>query len=275
MKCDITASIVIYKNNIDMLQKAINSFLDTSLSVKIFLVDNSPDDSLKMLKNNDKRIDYIFNNDNIGFGAGHNIAIKKSIETEALYHIVLNPDVYFETGTIEKLFDYAKKNLDIGILVPKTLYPNGDLQFLCRMLPTPFDFFAKRLIPNFLIYFFKNRLDAYEFKSRNYDDTMEVPFLSGCFMLIKIEVLKEIGLFDENIFMYTEDIDLTRRVFMKYKTIYYPRAEIFHGYERGSTKNIKLFWISIKSSFYYFNKWGWFWDKNRDEINNKVLTQFK
>jgi len=100
---------------------------------------------------------------------------------------------------------------------------------------------------------------------------MNVPFLSGCFMFFRTQVLKDIGLFDENIFMYMEDIDINRRIHAKYKTIYYPNVSVYHEYERGSHKNLRLLRISIESSIKYFNKWGWFFDKQRNIMNNKIL----
>lgn len=270
----ITACIVLYCNNSDILSKATDSFLKTDLNVKLYLVDNSPTNRLETFFK-DSRIEYIFNNANIGFGAGHNIAIKKTIEVGSKYHLILNPDIEYKPGTLEKLIDFLNINMNVGLVSPKTLYPNGDIQYLCRMLPTPFDFFVKRFIPNKMFPLFKKWIDNYEFKNKDYDKIMEVPFLSGCFMLIRTEVFEKVGLFDKNIFMYTEDIDLCRRIFKSYKTIYYPEVTVIHGYERGSAKNLKLLYISIKSAIYYFNKWGWFWDNDRVIINRKVLNQFK
>lgn len=271
---DVTACIVLYCNDSDILSKAIDSFLRTDLNVKLYLVDNSPTNQLQTFIK-DSRLEYIFNDDNIGFGAGHNIAIKKTIEISSKYHLILNPDIEYKSGTLEQLIDFLNINNNVGLVSPKTLYPNGDIQYLCRMLPTPFDFFAKRFIPNKILPLFKRWMDNYEFRDKDYNKVMEVPFLSGCFMLIRTEAFRKVGLFDENIFMYTEDIDLCRRIFKSYKTIYYPKVSITHGYERGSAKNLKLLYISIKSAIYYFNKWGWFWDNDRVIINRKILNQFK
>jgi GT2 family glycosyltransferase len=103
---------------------------------------------------------------------------------------------------------------------------------------------------------------------------MEVPYLSGFFMFLRIEALNYVGLFDERFFMYPEDIDLTRRIHKYYKTIFYPYTEIVHGYERGSYKSFKLFYIHIVNIIKYFNKWGWFFDKERKMVNKKILSQF-
>lgn len=102
---------------------------------------------------------------------------------------------------------------------------------------------------------------------------MNVPYLSGCFMFLRVSVLKEVGLFDERYFMYLEDTDLSRRIHKKYKTIYYPFVHIIHEYSKGSYKNIKLLIYHIHSAIKYFNKWGWIFDKERREINTKVLRE--
>ena len=271
---NITACIVLYQNDRTILQKAINSFLNTDLSIKLFLIDNSPTNKLWDICK-DLRVEYIFNNANIGFGAGHNIAIKKSLPLGSKFHLVLNPDVEFEAGTLEKISEFLENNPDVGLAAPKTIYPDGSIQYLCRMLPTPFDFFLKRIIPKVMLPLFKARSDQYEFIDRNYDKIMDVPFLSGCFMFIRTSVFRDIGVFDEKIFMYTEDIDLCRRVAEKYKTVYFPEVQITHGYERGSAKKFNLLLISIKSAVYYFNKWGWVWDRERDEINRRALNQLR
>lgn len=101
---------------------------------------------------------------------------------------------------------------------------------------------------------------------------MEVPYLSGCFLFIPRHVITEIGVFDEGIFMYGEDTDLCRRVGRKYKTMFYPEVFVYHHFRKGSHKNLRLFKIHVKAAIYYFNKWGWFYDSERREINNRIKS---
>jgi GT2 family glycosyltransferase len=103
---------------------------------------------------------------------------------------------------------------------------------------------------------------------------MNVPNLSGCFMFLRVETLRDAGVFDNKIFMYLEDIDLNRRIHQMYKTIFYPSVEIYHEYNKESYRNIKLFKYHIISTLYYFNKWGWFIDKERKSINKKCLINY-
>lgn len=269
----ITACIVLYKNDKLITQKAINSFLSTELNVKLFLVDNSPSDELKCLIT-DIRIDYLHNPSNPGFGAAHNIAIKKSIELEAKYHLVLNPDIYFDNGTIEKIIQFMDINKQIGNLMPMVYYPDGSIQYLCKLLPTPYDWIGRRFNP--LKKMVSRRNEIFELRFTKYNNIMEVPYLSGCFMFLRLDAIKKIGFFDENIFMYGEETDLCRRLNIGgFKTIFYPDATITHVFEKGSHKSWKLTWIGIKSAIYYFNKWGWFFDKERKRINKVTLDKLR
>lgn len=257
MKIDISSCIVLYKSPVHVVSKAIKNFLHTELNVILYLIDNSPTDDLKMLAT-DTRIQYIHNPSNPGFGAAHNLTIKKILD-ESKYHLVLNPDIYFEPGTLELLYNYMEGNMEVGQVMPKVLYPDGSTQYLCKTNPTPFDLFARRFLPGFLKNIFKERMHKYEYRDKDYNQEMHnIPYLSGCFMFIRTEMFKKVGYFDDRIFMYIEDADLTRRILQVAKTSYYPKAEVYHHFEKGSHKNWRLMWYSIHGAFIYFNKWGWF-----------------
>lgn len=257
MKIKITSCIVLYKNDIKMLQEAISSFLNTELNVKLYLVDNSPTDELKILVT-DKRIEYIHNPSNPGFGASHNIAIQKAFNLESDYHLVLNPDIYFEQGTLENLCEFMDTNQDIGHVMPKVTYPNGEFQYLCKTNPTFFDLFARGFMPSSLKKIFKKRMDKYEYRDQDYNCTiLDIPYLSGCFMFLRTNILKKVGLFDDRIFMYLEDADLTRRFLEVSTTAYYPEAHVYHHFAKLTHKKLKFKWITVESAIIYFNKWGW------------------
>lgn len=265
----ITASIVTYQNNLEELKKAIDSLLNTELDVRLYISDNSNDKRIEGLCD-DNRIKYIYNNGNVGFGKGHNIAIREAIKDCSKYHLILNPDVYFEAGVIEGLNEYIDKNKDIAVIMPKVVYPNGDIQRLCKLYPSPLNLIFRRFIPFRKI---KDKMDYnYEMKFFDYNTIKEIPILSGCFMFVDTLKFQQIGMFDENIFMYMEDFDLCRR-FRKagYKLIYYPQVKVTHKFEKGSFKNKKLLIYHIKSAIYYFNKWGWLIDRERKRINIKAI----
>ena len=81
------------------------------------------------------------------------------------------------------------------------------------------------------------------------------------------------GLFDQRYFMYLEDYDLVRRIHKVSKTIFYPYVSVLHGHEKGSYKSVKLLFIHMKSAVKYFNKWGWFYDKERTTFNKATLER--
>ena len=209
---------------------------------------------------------------NLGYGAGHNIAIRESIDIGATYHIVVNPDIYFEEGVIEKLIIYMNKYSEVGLVMPRVLYPNGELQYLCKLLPTPFDLLFRRFLP--WRRYVEKKNEKYELRFTNYSREMEVPSLSGCFMFVRIAVLKKVGGFDERYFMYAEDLDLCRRIGKVSRTMYYPNVVVYHEYAKGSYKNRRLLRYHLSSVVKYFNKWGWFYDTERRKINNRIKSLY-
>ena len=170
---DITAGIVVYNTKRKDLKKAVSSFLNTDLNVKLRISDNSPTDKLSQeledflkecekdygLKNIKDKVEYIFNNNNGGYGWGHNKIIEKLTDSSeksaksqngkgiSKYHLILNPDIYFEKGTLEKLFDYMENNPETGQIMPKVIYPDGEPQYLCKLMPTPVNLIFRRFLP--------------------------------------------------------------------------------------------------------------------------------
>lgn len=270
MKFDLTVSIVAYNNNSDHLRAAIESALKSKLNTKLYLIDNSPHDQLKALAQY-PGCEYIFNNRNLGFGKAHNIAMQKAL-SESKYHLVLNPDIYFEEGVLEKIFEYMEMNADVGQIMPKVLYPTGEVQRLCKLLPSPADLFLRRFFPWVKGASKRNR--KYELAESGYNRIMNIPYLSGCFMFLRTSVLGETGFFDDRIFMYIEDADLTRRIHLRYKTLFFPSVHVYHHYNKGSYKNLKLMLYNIHGAIVYFSKWGWIFDSERKRINRQVIRDY-
>jgi len=270
---DLTVSIVTYYDegygDVNDLVRCLESVLKTRLKIKLIVVDNSSKKlSLDILK--DKRIEYVFNGKNVGFGRAHNIALKK-VFGKSKYHLILNPDVYFEDDVLFELKNYMDKNNKAVAVSPKILYPDGRTQYLCKLLPTPADLIFRRFVP--LKKYKEKRNFVYELRFTSYKKEMKVPVISGCFMFIRTDILEKIKGFDERFFLYLEDVDLCRRLLKFGDIIFYPNAKIIHKFERGSYKKMKLMAVHIISAIKYFNKWGWV-DKERDEINKNFLKEF-
>ena len=207
---------------------------------------------------------------NLGYGSGHNIGIRKAVEKGAIYHVVLNPDIYWNDSVIETLSHFMDSHSDCGLVMPQILYPNGNIQYLCKLLPTPMDLFGRRFIP--IRKYQEKSADRYELHFTGYDKVMEVPSLSGCFMFMRVDVLMKVGGFDERFFMYAEDVDLCRRIGEISKTMFYPMVTVYHEYDKGSYKNRNLLKYHLCSVVKYFNKWGWVFDKKRVQRNRECLA---
>lgn len=271
MKTQITASIVLYKDDGNMLKRAISSLLRNNLNIKLFLVDNSPEDSLKDIVK-DKRILYIHNPSNPGFGSAHNLAIQNAIDLGSEYHFIVNPDIYFNSDVVTPMVSYMKQNSDVGMLMPEVLNDDGSVQYLPKLLPSPFWIIRRKLKKPAKAH--QQFVNKYELRNVPRLQTYNTPILSGCFTLLNLEAIKELGGYDDKYFMYFEDFDLSRKIHQQYKTIYFPRVSVYHSYDSGANKNSRLFRIFVTSAVAYFNKWGWFYDKQRTLFNKKTLNQF-
>lgn len=268
----ITSSIVLYRNDATMLHNAIHSILKSGRIDKLFLVDNSPTDDLKILIT-DSRITYIHNPANPGFGASHNVAIQKAMELVSKYHFIVNPDIYFDGDVITPMVEHMVNDSTIGMMMPQVLNEDESIQNLPKLLPSPSSILLRKIKKPAIVY--KKFIDQYELRNVPKELIYNAPVLSGCFTLLNLEAIKKVGLYDDTYFMYFEDWDLSRRMHQHYKTIYFPLVSVFHGYDSGANKSKKLFKIYINSAFTYFNKWGWFFDSDRKEINKRALSQFK
>ena len=222
---------------------------------------------------NDARIEYVFNPSNPGFGAAHNIAIKSSISIGAKFHFVINPDIYFIEDVITPMVSYMAKDKKIGMMMPQILNLDGTVQNLPKLLPSPLSILLRKLKKPIKMY--QNFITRYELRNVPEKMIYNAPILSGCFTLLNLEAIKKVGTYDDKFFMYFEDWDLSRRMHQQYKTICFPLVSVYHGYESGANRSSKLFKIFIESAITYFNKWGWFYDSTRTQINKEALSQFK
>ncbi len=268
---DLSISVVLYNNNPLEIRMLLDCIEKTKLNYKVFLIDNSPSNALKVFAK-EKNIQYYFNNKNLGFGHAQNMAVEKIIDKSG-YHLILNPDITFEQGTLENIYEFMEQNTDIGQVMPKVFYPNGEIQRLCKLLPHPVDLIGRRFLGRLKI--IQKRNSVYELSNFSYDKLLDTPNLSGCFMFIRTSVLKKVKGFDTRFFMYLEDFDLTRRINKISRTVFYPDASVIHAYNKGSYSNPKLFSYHIISAIKYFNKWGWFFDRERAFLNGKVLLQIE
>jgi len=238
-----------------MIENVISSFLDTKLNVKLYIVDNSPTPSSLSLEKRPAFYHYV--GQNLGYGKANNWSIQRCEPSK--YFLILNPDVIISKGVIEELSQYLDRNPGVGMICPKVLNQDNTLQYVNKRQPNLTDLFLRR----FFVYdgmfdVLKRRLDHYEMRDIGYKDIHEVPFMTGAFMFCRTHVLKKVGGFDPQFFMYFEDADLSKRFQNEgYKTVYYPYVNITHLWQRESQKRLIMALVFMISGMKYFNKWGW------------------
>ena len=262
----LNVSIVLYKHTVSVIESLVETLRKSKVVSEVFLIDNSPVEEVEFKRLN---VVYLFNGKNLGYGAAHNIALRKTITQNLTYHLVMNPDIAFEPSILAKIESFMNINSEIGLLMPKIVYPTGEIQYLCKLIPTPFDLIFRRFLPKSWT---RRRMEIFEMRDSGYHHIMDVPYLSGCFMFLRTEAVRQVGLFDERFFMYPEDIDLSRRIHKQYRTVFYPEVQVTHNHAQGSYLNGKLLFIHIVNMVKYFNKWGWIFDNERTVVNEKLLN---
>ncbi|MFC3531901.1 glycosyltransferase [Vogesella facilis] len=261
------STIVIYCNPIDQI-KTVLACCASITGNTVFVVDNSPTNKFQELCLS-FGAQYIHTPSNPGFGASHNLAKEKFPDYDT--YLIVNPDVHFSSDDAIKLIDFINKNHDVVCVVPKVIYPDGQLQRLCKLLPSPLNLFVRRFAKKLA-----DKLDNnFELRWFSYNVAVAIPYASGCFMAVRAEIFRKIGGFDERFFMYLEDTDLSRRLSQHGKIIFYPDAIITHEFAKASYKNKRLLLVHIKSAVQYFNKWGWFFDRERNQINSEAVAKIR
>lgn len=263
----VIISVILFNPEFILLKKLISPFINFDGDYLFVFRDHSK------FRMNDLTIfdglpfQYYHDPSNPGFGTGHNNNFKVFGKLSE-YFLVCNPDIQFSPQNLEKLLDYLSRNSDIGIVMPSIFYPDGRNQRLAKLLPSPLTLLARR-IPYLNILIDNYTLDYYK-----YNFILDVPFLSGCFMIFPNKIFEMINGFDQNYFMYFEDIDICRKVRSKsFRTVIVPYIDVIHNHSFKSIFNVVTLKSMLKSSIYYFNKWGWFFDNKRFEDNSYTLAR--
>ena len=271
-----SASLVVYKTDPAELQPLLHLLGSCGTFAAWIVVDNGAADgstsseSLRLAVEQSGGV-YVAATRNLGFGAGHNLAFQHLATVSTEFHLLVNPDILFEPAVpaaLEKVMDHHPS---AATLMPRVVYPDGAPQFLCRLLPTPFDFALRRFFPAPLQRLFQGTLDRYELRGLEDVPCNCVPFLSGCFMFTRRSALQAIHGFDDRFFLYLEDVDLCRRLATVGDLLYWPAISVVHGCYRGAYRDTRLMLIFVQSAVRYFNKWGWFFDRRRRRANQAAL----
>ncbi len=225
----ITISIVNYNAGgylLDCLQSLNN--VKNEIDFDVYIVDNNSNDgSIEKAKEKFPEFNYILNNKNLGFGKAQNIVLKKA---KTPYLLTLNPDCEVLSGVLPYMFNYMEKNPDVGVSTSKIEKADGSLDMAShRGFPTPW--------ASFLYFFFKNDR-FYHLTDRDMSKVHEIDSAVGAFMFLRKSVLEKVGYFDEDYFLYAEDIDLCFRIKESgQKVMYVPDVKVLHI--KGVSSGIK------------------------------------
>lgn len=267
----LSISVVVYQPDLAQLTSTLAG-LDTAceallaarsgLPLALHLVNNGglPDVSaaLERLRAHGVLCSIIEGHGNVGYGQGHNLAIKRS---NSRYHLVLNPDIDLAPDALKQALDFFDAHAEAGLITPWIGDEHGQQQFLCRRYPTLLDLFARGFLPAGLRRLFTLRLAHYEMRDQiNARDVVwDPPIVSGCFMLFRTSVLNQLGGFDERYFLYFEDYDLSLRAHDVTRVVYAPAVRVLHhggGAARKGPAHIRMFMVS---AYKFFNRFGWKW----------------
>jgi GT2 family glycosyltransferase len=265
---DVSIIIVSY-NTVDITRKCLQSIISQTKGVdyEIICVDNdSKDGSVEMIKKEYPSIILIQNKVNLGFAKGQNIGISYS---KGKYVLVLNSDVYFVGNVIRQMIDFLVKGpADWGVLGPQVLNPDGTVAPSARrsivskgmialsIVNRHFSF--RRFLPSETI--MRKHLGFVLGKLHDnyaaHDQVKQVDFVDGMCVLIKREVLSDVGLFDEQFFFDSEIVDLSNRIRSKrWKIIYFPGAQVIHDAHASRKKISTILVEKYRSELIYTAKY--------------------
>ncbi|GJL77333.1 MAG: hypothetical protein NPINA01_03220 [Nitrospinaceae bacterium] len=225
---DLSILIINYRNSRTLLD-CLDSIFKTiyGLRFEVIVIDNnSEDEGFESVEEKFPQVCFVRNRANRGFGKANNQAAKIAKGDILLF---LNPDTRLTDNAAQSMVAQLKTDSGIGALGPKVLNNDGSLQYSCRTFPTVwtglFNRYSllSRLFPN-------NRFTSrYLMKDFNHKEIKQVDWVSGCCMMVSNAVFKKVGGFDENHFLFNEDVDLCLTLkHHGYKTLYFPLATVFH-----------------------------------------------
>jgi GT2 family glycosyltransferase len=263
-----SCSIVCRHEQAEQVERVLVSVTTARPNLLVYLVDTSPNDALRALAGR-FGVRYLHLPGHSGTARAHNLALREAIAAGSIYHFVLDPGIRMPPEGIGKLLGYMEQHPDVGLLAPRVHDPDGSLQPLCRLLPHPLELLVRCFFP--LLHRSSGRLARYELHGSGYTRVMDVPALSGCCLLMRLETVQRVGLFDERFMMDFEDADLSRRVGRVARTVFVPHVTVVREEGKVCWRDWRLFWRRLVSGARYFNKWGWLQDAERARVNARAL----
>ena len=243
-------------NTRDLTRQALNSVLAAAegLAVEIFVVDNaSVDGSADMVAEEFPQVKLICNEANVGFAAGNNVALR---QVTGEYVLLINTDTIVRRDALRTMVEFLDAHPEAGACGCKILDPDGTLQLDSRRgFPTPLAAFCK--MSGLSRFFPKHPLIAhYHMTYLDPEQTAEVEVLSGSCMMVRKAAMDQVGLLDEDYFMYGEDIDWCYRFHQAgWKSYYVPTTSIIHFRgESGRGVPLRILYRKSRAMSIFVNK---------------------
>lgn len=244
----VTLGVVIYNTHLALVRKLSRSLKNSEYPLKVVFLCNSDDQSY-----NDSlqevcalyNFEFLPMEPNRGFGAGHN-RIASSYASD--WYVCCNPDIEIESTTIKNLLAFAAEKSDSILLAPQIKEANGDIQKLSRPKLTPLS-----LVWRYASQFLPEGLRSFEYRF-DYSKSSKIEFVSGCFFAVKAENFSKLEGFDENIFLYAEDADLSLRALEIGSNYYVSNAVVRHEWMSRKQRKLSSMLTQFKSQLYYFRK---------------------
>lgn len=245
-----------------LVKNCLQAIFESQISVpfEVIVVDNDSQDGVEQLiKEKFSMVRFIQTGKNEGMGSGNNAGIKAST---GKYVLIMNPDIFVHADSIQKMYDYINVRSDVGLVAPRLLNADKSLQHSCyRWYNYLTPLYRRTFLGKFK--FAQKDVDRFLMTDWDHATNREVDWMQGSCWLVPKKVFNEVGVFDENFFMYFEDTDLCRRIHnAKYKIIYLATSEVLHLHRRQSADNNvlgvilnKLTRIHITSWIRYLWKW--------------------
>jgi GT2 family glycosyltransferase len=227
-------------------------------SMEVFVVDNaSSDGTSKMIENKFPWVKLIKSAENLGFSRGNNVALR---ECQGQYVALVNPDVIVLPGCLDALAEFLDEHPKVGNVGPRVLNGDMTLQISCRQFPTVWNNFCSAI--GLSTAFKRSRFFSGEqMFFFPHDRTTAVNILVGCFSMIRRETLDAVGLLDENLFMYGDDVDWCTRCWNAgWEVVFYPGAQAIH--HRGKITApypVRFAVAQQRSVLHYWSKHHTFW----------------
>ncbi|MEP7200536.1 MAG: glycosyltransferase family 2 protein [Chloroflexota bacterium] len=243
---DLSIVIVSYDTR-DLLRDCLRSVFASQdvAALTVFVVDNaSRDGSADMLRAEFPQVRLIANADNRGYAAANNLALR---ECAGDYVLLLNPDTVLPPDALAKAMAFLDGCANAGVVGPQLVRLDGSLDLACRRsFPTPEISFYRmvglsRLFPH------SRRFGRYNMTYLDPDETAQVDSVVGAFMLVRGELLRQVGLLDEQFFMYAEDLDWCKRISegtnprtgQHWQVWYYPAVRVLHVKRASSSRSAR------------------------------------